>query len=104
MRALFARKASDLDELREMTASALRQGQPGQPYAVLREVVLEPEAFSAFADDLLEDQPWITPENGGHTEHGVVRCIRVVNAATGERVLVNSEGYAYSRYTALETE
>ena len=31
-----------------------------------------------------------------------IRCIRVTNTETGERVLINSEGYDYCRYTALE--
>ncbi|MFK4998696.1 DUF6329 domain-containing protein [Bacillus sp. N9] len=29
-------------------------------------------------------------------------CIRVVNKDTDDKVLVNSEGYDYPRYTAIE--
>ena len=102
MRALFGRKVSDLEELREITEAATEQGQQGQPYTITREVRLEDQAFRAFAADFFEDQPWITKEDGGVNEAGEIRCIRVINEVTGEKVLVNTEGYDYPRYTGLE--
>ncbi len=103
MRALFGRKVSDLEELREITEAATEQGQQGQPYTITREVVLDDKVFRAFSGDFFEDQPWITKDDGGVNEKGEIRCIRVVNMDTGEVVLVNSEGgYRYPRYTGLE--
>jgi hypothetical protein len=102
MRALFGRKISDLDELKDRTAHLVKRGQKGQLYTITREVVLGDSDFSAFAEDLLEDQSWITKEDGGTNDAGELKCIRVVNKDTGEKVLVNTEGYDYPRYTGLE--
>jgi hypothetical protein len=51
---------------------------------------------------LFEDQDWITPDDGGCNNKGELKCIRVINVATNEKILVNSEGYTYPRYAALE--
>ncbi|HHY70165.1 MAG TPA: hypothetical protein GX519_00540 [Thermoanaerobacterales bacterium] len=102
MKALFGRKVSGLKELKELTERAIAAGKTGEAYTVTREVILSGGEFLKFAGDFLADQPWITPEDGGTDENGKVRCIRVVNQETGEKVLVNTEGYNYPRYTALE--
>lgn len=102
MKALFGRKVTDLEKLKALTEAARRKGQQGQAYSVTREVMLADSDFSAFSGDFLEDQPWITREDGGMNEAGEIRCIRVVNKDTGEKVLVNTEGYDYPRYTGLE--
>ena len=101
-KALFGRKVSGLEELKELTERAIAAGKTGEAYTVTREIVLSSGEFLKFAGDFLEDQPWITPEDGGSAESGKVRCIRVVNQETGEKVLINTEGYTYPRYTALE--
>lgn len=103
MRAIFARKVATLAELKELTEVAIKKGQQGQPYTVIKEVHLSTAAFNALAQDFFEDQPWITNEDGGVNKEGQVRCIRVVNSETGEKVLINNEGYEWPRYTALET-
>ncbi len=102
MRALFGRKVSGLTELTEITQGALKRGQKGQAYNVTREVLLDEAEFKAFADDFLNDQPWIRKDDGGVNKEGEVRCIRVINKDTGQKVLVNTEGYDYPRYTAIE--
>ncbi len=99
-KALFGRKIANLEGLKELTQSVHRKGEIG--YEVTKEVTLTNDEFQQFASDLLQDQPWISPEDGGSNKKGGVRCIRVTNKETGERVLVNSEGYQYPRYTALE--
>ncbi len=101
-KALFGRKISDLEELKELTDRALEAGQIGSSYEVTREVLLTGEEFQQFTSDFFQDQPWISPEDGGSNKKGEIRCIRVINQETSERVLVNSEGYDYPRYTALE--
>ena len=103
-KALFGRKVSNLAELREITEGAIKQGQRGQTYTVTKEVELEDKDFHNFARDFFNDQPWITEEDGGVNENRDARCIRVINKDTGETVLVNSEGYSYPRYTAIEND
>ncbi|AEE92530.1 conserved protein of unknown function [Tepidanaerobacter acetatoxydans Re1] len=95
-KAFFGRKVADLEELKALT------GEASSAYQVTKEVLLSSKEFEQFASDFFQDQPWISPEDGGINEKREVRCIRVINKETGERVLVNSEGYNYPRYTALE--
>ncbi len=102
MKALFGRKVCDIEELRKLTRKAVEEGYKGQDYIVTREVILEDKAFRDFTNDFLEDQPWITKYDGGANEKGEISCIRVINKDTGEKVLVNNEGYSYGRYIAIE--
>jgi hypothetical protein len=102
MRALFGRKICDLEELKELTDQAIQEGKEGQPYTVIREVILDDKDFREFAEDFLKDQPWILTKDGGVNKEGEIRCIRVVNRDTRDIVLVNAEGYDYPRYTGLE--
>jgi hypothetical protein len=99
MKAYFGRKVGSLAELRELTEKT--KGKATE-YEVVKEVDLDGAEFRRFANSFLNDQPWIDPGDGGHSAKGVARCIRVTNLRTGERVLVNSEGYGYPRYTAIE--
>lgn len=100
-KALFGRKIANLKELKELTQEA--GGRTGSAYQVTREVELKDGDFRRFAADFLADQPWISGEDGGINQAGERRCLRVSNQATGETVLVNSEGYSYARYVALES-
>lgn len=102
MKAYFGRKMDSLEELKDMTERAIFEGYPASAYIVTREVELSDAEFKKLAEDLLEDQPWIEKGDGGMTPQREFRCIRVQNAMTGERILVNSEGYNYPRYTAVE--
>ena len=102
MKAHFGRKMPDLKTLQAATRRAKEEKHSGSAYTVVREVKLSDEEFKNFAEDLLEDQPWIGKADGGMNQAGEFRCIRVRNAQTGKRILVNSEGYDYPRYTAIE--
>lgn len=102
MKALFGRKAINLVELKELTNEAKKDGVKGTAYEVIREIEMSPAAFREFAEDLQKDQPWIESSEGGPNKNGEVKCIRVINRATRERILVNPEGYSYPRYTAIE--
>lgn len=101
-RALFARKMDDLENLREVTAQAKEDGQVGIFYEVIKEIHLTEEEFDDLAKDFFKEQPWIEKDDGGSNEKREIRCIRVINAKTGERLLINNEGYDYCRYTAIE--
>lgn len=102
MKALFGRKVTDIKELREATENAKKRGVAGSNYTVIREVELSEYEFQKFCSNFLEDQPWIEKDDGGSNAAGELRCIRVKNVETGKRVLVNTEGYEYPRYTAIE--
>ena len=104
MKALFGRKIADLKELKELTVVALKSGREGTDYEVTKEIELNDKEFKLFSEDFFKDQPWITEQDGGPNERGQLRCIRVKNKETGERILVNSEGYTYPRYIALELD
>ncbi|MHC1731986.1 MAG: DUF6329 domain-containing protein [Bacteroidales bacterium] len=102
MKALFGRKVTNIKELKDATLKERENGYTGLMYEVIKEVSLDDSDFKEFANDFLEDQPWIEGDDGGVNSKGEIRCIRVINAQTGERILVNSEGYDYPRYTAIE--
>lgn len=102
MRALFGRKITNLEELKDLTEQAKADGARGSKYTVTKEKTLSDAEFQDFAKDFFQDHDWITSEDGGPDEQGGNRCIRVINAETGETVLVNNEGFTYARYTALE--
>ena len=102
MRALFGHKMTTLFELKKLTKLAKDEGLTGSLYEIIREVVLSDQEFKAFSDDLLADQPWILKSDGECNETGELRCIRVINNRTGEKVVISSEGYDYPRYTAIE--
>ena len=102
MKARFARKIPNLKALKSFTAWAKEQRPEGLAYTVLREIELSDAEFKTFTEDLLEDQPWLEETDGGMNKAREIRCVRVRNTKTGERILVNSEGYNYPRYTAIE--
>jgi hypothetical protein len=103
MRAHFGRKLRDIHELMDATNSALSNGAQGTTYRITKQVDLSNMDYQAFVQDFFTDQLWIGQDDGGEDADGTSRCIRVRNLQTGESVLVNSEGYNYPRYTALET-
>ena len=102
MRALFGRKVITIEELIDLTEEAKKDGMIGTLYEVVREVVLSDQEFKTFSNDMLADQPWILKSDGGSNDKGELRCIRVINESTGEKVILDSEGYNYARYTAIE--
>jgi len=95
VKALFGRKISDIDELIELTDLAIKDGFSPEDYVVTKEVILSDLDFKELSSDLLKDQPWITKDDGGPNEDGELRCIRVINQSTGEKLLINSEGYEF---------
>ena len=102
MKALFGRKVLNLKELKELTKEAKEDEVKGTEYQVTKEVELNDEEFKGFSKDFCKDQPWIAKEDGGYNEKGELRCIRVKNTKIKKSILVDSEGYTYPRYTAIE--
>ena len=102
MRALFGRKVLNLKELEKFIKEAKKDGMRGTAYEVIKEIELSDTEFEQFAKELWKDQMWISEEDGGFNEKGELRCIRVKNTKTNKSILVDSEGYTYPRYTAIE--
>lgn len=98
----FCRKVINLGELEELTEYARNECAKRRSVTVTKEKHLGPAEFKEFAENLLMDHDWITPEDGGPDGKGGDRCIRVVNTETGRAILVNNEGFSYARYTAIE--
>ena len=102
MRSLFGRKVLNLKELEEFTKEAKKDGMRGTAYEVIKEIELSDAEFEQFAKELWKDQTWISEEDGGFNEKDELKCIRVKNTKTNKSILVDSEGYTYPRYTAIE--
>jgi len=102
MRALFGRKVLNLKELKALTKEAKVDAVQGTAYEVTKEIELSDDEFKEFTKDFVKDQPWIKEEDGGCNAKGELRCIRVKNSKTKKSILVDSEGYTYPRYTAIE--
>ena len=101
MRAIFSSKIQNLKELIEKTKDARMGGWIGQAYQIEKEVILSETEYKVFTENFILDQPWITSENGGGDTQGI-KCIRISTSRAEKGVLVNSEGYTYPRYIALE--
>jgi len=102
MKTIFVRKASDLEVVREVTEELKSKGHEGTEYRVTREVELSDKQYKKLTGDLLQDQSFIQKDEGGLNDKCEVLCIRVINKESGERILIDPQGYEYPRYTALE--
>lgn len=102
MKAHFARKLNNLEQLKELTKLDLGDEETKDSYKIIKEIKLNPAEFKAFSADFFKDWDWLTSEDGGRGPDGKLRCTKVINSETSEAVLVNNEGFSYARYTALE--
>jgi hypothetical protein len=103
MKALFGRKVLNIKELKGLRKKANEDEIKSIEYEIAREVVLNDKDYKEFIENFTLDQPWITEEDGGINEKGEFICIRVKNKANKKVILVNSEGYTYPRYIAMES-
>ena len=102
MKAIFRRKLSNLEELKWETKRAIENGEAGNIYKISREIMLSNMNYNKLISNFFVDQTWIKKDDGGSTPIGEIKCIRVINKDTNEKLLINPEGYSYPRYTALE--
>ncbi len=102
MKAIFRRKLSNLEELKEETERAIDNRDSGNIYKITREIKLSKENCNKLISNFFVDQTWIKKDDWGSTPIGEIKCIRVINKDTNEKLLINPEGYSYPRYTALE--
>lgn len=102
MKALFGRKILNLKELKEINKKANNEEFEAAIYQVTKEIVLNDKEYEEFTENFSIEQPWIKEEDGGINEKGEFLCIRVKKARNKKGILVNSEGYTYPKYIAIE--
>jgi hypothetical protein len=103
MKVLFWRKVLSLEELKRLKKKVNDNEIKSIAYEISREVVLSDKEYKEFTENFNKDQPWITEEDGGINEKGEFVCIRVKNTRNKNGILVNTEGYTYPRYIAIES-
>ncbi|EKQ57221.1 MULTISPECIES: hypothetical protein [unclassified Clostridium] len=103
MKALFGRKVLNVKELKGLKKKSNDDEIKSIAYEISREVILSDKEYKEFTENFSKDQPWITEEDGGINEKGEFICIRVRNKANKKGILINSEGYTYPRYIAIES-
>lgn len=105
--AYFIRKPIDYLEVLKGTLSMHHNlyNQP-KPYHIVQTIELSKNKFFEFANyGMMRDKDFLK-ENTAKchvNEHGICQVIRVVNESNpDESLLINTEGYNYARYTAME--
>ena len=71
------------------------------PFTVVREIILPESKYRRFQADLLTEAPFIaarTQLTGYSEKSGRFRCLLVTTRRRQDGILVDSEGYAYTRY------
>ncbi len=97
-KALFTRKAVDLEELKNRTGQ-----ERDKSYFVVEAVIeLPEESFRAFADDLLSEFDFIKDniEKMYIDNNRVWHCLLVKAEGFKDGILIEAEGYGYARYSA----
>lgn len=103
----FVRKPSNISEVEEITANYKgTSNKKGVPYYVFDTIELDGPNYTDFINEyLLVDHPIVAniAERCGVNQHGIWKCLRVVNCdKPTQRILIQSEGYHYARYVAIE--
>lgn len=101
-KAVFVRKVARLKDLKE----AVRGGGKPEPFIIEKQVELEAAEYKAFSENLLSDYDFINEnlELMYKDKNGVYHCLLVQAEGGGDGILTESEGFAYSRYTASYKE
>lgn len=105
MKAYFARKPYDLEEI-EKEEKAIREiynrEAQTENYKVIRELTLSDQEFETLKSNFFRDI-W-EPGQGGHTQDGERKVIRCKNINADYNLLIDPQGFNYSRYVAKEME
>ena len=98
--AVFGRKMTNIDELRDYTEDYIQEQ---EKFTVIKEIELTQSGFKSFCKGFLRDNDIIDAYREKmrcDDELGRI-CLFIYCKEQDEGVLVESEGYAYARYTAL---
>lgn len=102
MKAIFVRKAWDINSIKDGTETIRSWGKDGCEYLIEKTITLSAEKFTAFTDDLLADQDFIKQNIGLMREKdGVYHVLEVTTPNLGISILVESAGFNYARYAAI---
>ena len=102
----FVRKPVCLDDVRDGIRWIVKHFGPGRDsYYVAAERHLSQTEWADFTSDLFADRDWIEEfSNQYHPEiEGAPGCLRVTSPCSEIALLVDTQGYSYARYVALES-
>ena len=104
MRAIFVRKPATLEDIFDGMEARRRGHTPGEEAYVAAEIILAAGEWEAFASGMLRDRHWIREfnEQNHKARNGAVPCLRVSTANLNYAVLINTSGYDYARYAAID--
>jgi len=105
--AYFIRKPTSFDEINEHTQTyESRNSSQRSPYYVFKTIELDTSKYDDFINNRLGHTHKFIADNaeGCHeNKFGILQCIRVVNKDKPlDSLLIQSEGYDYARYVAIE--
>lgn len=106
MQATIIRKASsktDWYERVESTRALLGREPKKREVVIEKEIILTDTEFTAFERNLLEDNEIVKQYKllMYADENEVLHCIAITSKNAKYKILVESEGYNYARYTAI---
>jgi len=98
--AVFGRKMANINELKSYTADYMFEQ---EKFTVIKEIELTEKGFNNFCNAFLRDNKLIEAERNEMwcDDESGRRCLFFYCKEQEQGVLVESEGYAYARYTAL---
>ena len=73
------------------------------PFQVVKVIHLTEQQYRCFSANLQEDVPFLrdnTALTGVDPHNGALRCLLICCREQQDGILVNSDGYSYSRYAA----
>lgn len=106
MKAIMVKKASNTDDWYEQASyleSRYPKGTSAVDVVIEKEIVLTDKELAVFESDLLEDSEIIKSNlDLMYVDNNKVwHCIALTSKNAKHKILVESEGYNYSRYTAI---
>ena len=103
-KASFAHKAPNLEDARAQIRAAKASGVEPTVYFIAAEMQLSNPSWQNVADTLLHDRRMFAEYSANEPacQGLAIPCIRLVNAQTHTALIIDTEGYPYARYTAIE--
>lgn len=100
--AVFVRKAAGIQDLKEAALS----GEKAELFIIEKQLVLESEEYHAFSENLLSDYYFISDnlELMRKDNKGIYHCLLIKEKGGSDGILSESDGYGYSRYSAIYKE
>lgn len=105
--AYFIRKPPSFDDLKEYTQTYVsRNSSQSSPYYVFKTIKMDAIKYDDFLNNRLGHTHKFIAENAEgcyENKYGILQCLRIRNLENPKQsVLIQSEGYDYARYVAIE--